>query len=160
MKELNQNTVSTIDPGKKRKKKKGGTSFNNSKQRRRRELKKKEETCIEGISTPSDSQNTCAVDKGGLDLQSIDEEREDSGSQAQSMAKSEHRNNSHQSGSPEERKKNSIMTVSLSHRLYAQRALQDLGYENKILEIKIPKYGRELGKILTFGFYIILYMCR
>ena len=95
-------------------------SFSNSKQRRWRELKKMEETCIERRSTPSDSQNTCAVDKRGLNLQLIDEEWEDSGSQAQSMAKSKHRNNSNQSGSPEERKENSIITVSLLHRLHAQ----------------------------------------
>ena len=83
--------------------------------RRRRKLNKKEETGIVGRGTPSDSHNTCAVDKGGLNLQSIDEEGEDSGSQAQSMAKSEHHNNSNKRGSPEERRENSIMTVSLSH---------------------------------------------
>ena len=104
MKEPDHNTISTIDPGKKRKKRKGGTSFSNSKQRKRREFKKKEETCIEGRGNPSNLQNTCAMDKRGslnwhLSLQPIEEEREDSGSQAPSMAKSEHPNNFNQSGS-------------------------------------------------------------
>jgi hypothetical protein len=114
MKEPEHITDSTMDPGKKWKKRKGGTSFSNSKQRRRRELKKKEETCIEGRGTPTDSQNTCAVDKGGLNLISIDEEAEDSGSQVISMEESEHPNSSNQSGSREERRENSIITVSLS----------------------------------------------
>ena len=60
-------------------------------------------------------------------MQSIDEERKDSGSQAQSMAEGEHRNSSNQSGYPEESRENFIITVSLSQRLYEQRALQDLG---------------------------------
>ena len=64
MKELDKNTVSTIDPRNKQKKKEG-TSFNNSKRRRRRELKK-EETCIEGRGIPLDAQNTSGVDKRGL----------------------------------------------------------------------------------------------
>ena len=99
---------------KKRKKRKGGTSFSNSKQRRRREQKKKEETWIEGRRTPTDSQNTCAEDKGGLNLISIAEEAEDSGSQALSMEESENPNSSNQSGSRDERRDNSIITVSLS----------------------------------------------
>jgi hypothetical protein len=114
MKETDVNTVTTIDPGKKRKKRKGGTSFSNSKQRRRREQKKKEGADIEGRGTPTESQNTCVVDKGGLNLQSIDEEGEESGSQAPSMAESEHLNSSNESGSPEDIRDNSMNAVSLS----------------------------------------------
>jgi hypothetical protein len=114
MKETDVNTVTTIDPGKKRKKRKGGTSFSNSKQRRRREQKKKEGADIEGRGTPTESQNTCGVDKGGLNLQSIDEEGEESGSQIPSMAKSKHLNSSNESGSPEDRRDNSMNAVSLS----------------------------------------------
>ena len=84
------------------------------KQRKRKELKKKEETCIEGRGTPSDWQNTCAVDKRGLNLQPIDEEGEDSGSHALSMAECKYRNNSNQSGSRKETKENLIITISLS----------------------------------------------
>jgi hypothetical protein len=74
------------------KEEKGRHEFQQIKERKRRELKKKKkEMCIEGRGTPSDLTNTCAVDKRGslnwhLDLQSIEEEREDSGSRAPSMA--------------------------------------------------------------------------
>ena len=104
MKEPEHNTVSKNDPGKKQKRRKGGTSFNNSKQKRRRELKKKEESCIERRGTPSELQNTSGEGKRGflnqqLNLKSIEEKREDSDSQAASMAESEYPNNSNQSGS-------------------------------------------------------------
>jgi hypothetical protein len=48
-----------------------------------------------------------------LNLHPIEEEREDSGSRAPSMAGSEHRTNSNQSGSREETKKDSISNVRL-----------------------------------------------
>jgi hypothetical protein len=90
MKEPKHNTDSTIDIGKKRKKRKGGLSFSNSKQRRWRELKKKEESYIEGTRTPSDVQSIGEDSKRGsskrqLNLQPIEEDREDSESPAASM---------------------------------------------------------------------------
>ena len=126
------NTVSTVDIGKKRKKRKGGMSFYNSKQRKRRELKKKDKMCIERRGTPSHLQNTCAVDKKRslnqhLNLQPIEEEREDNGLHAPSVVESKHPNSSNQSGSREEIRRNLIITISLSSRLYAQGVLQDLG---------------------------------
>ena len=131
MKESDHIIVSTINPRKKRKKRKGGMSFNNSKQRKRRELNKKEETCIEGRGTSSNLENTCGEGKRGplnwhLNLQSIEEEWEDSDSHAPSMAESEHHNSSNRSGSCKETRDNSIFTVSLSLRLYAQGVVQDL----------------------------------
>ena len=95
MKEPCHNTVPTIDPATKRKRRKGGTSFSNSKQKKRRELKKKDLTCVGGRGTPSDLSKTCVVDEIGswnwhLNLQPIEEEREDSGSRPPSMAESEH----------------------------------------------------------------------
>ena len=118
MKETEQNIDSTIDPGKKRKKRKGGLSFSNSKQRRRRELRKKEESYMEGRGTPSDLQNTCGESKREsvnreLNLQRIEEEREDSDSPAASMAESEHNNSSNQSGSREETREHLNFTVSV-----------------------------------------------
>ena len=62
-----------------------------------------------------------------LNLQLIEEEREDNGSHAPPMAEIEHRNKSNQSGSCKETRENSIITVNLSLRLYAQGVLQDLG---------------------------------
>lgn len=78
--------------------------MSNSKQRRWRELKKKKELCIEGRGTPTDLQNTCGEGKTKslirhMNLQLIEEEREDSESHATSIAESEHHNNSYQSGS-------------------------------------------------------------
>ena len=58
-----------------------------------------------------------------LNLQSIEEEREDSDSPAPSMAENEHHNSSNKSGSREETRDNSILRVSLLLRLYEQRVL-------------------------------------
>jgi hypothetical protein len=132
MKEPKQNIDSTIDPGKKRKKRKGGLSFSNSKQRRRRELKKKEESYIEGRGTPTDLQNTSGESKRGslnrdLNLQRIEEEREESDSPPASMAESEHNNSSNQSGSREETRDNSILTVSLIFMIGHLETLETLG---------------------------------
>jgi hypothetical protein len=118
MKEPDHNTYSTIDPGKKRKKRKGGLSFSNSKQRKRRELKKKEESYIEGRGTPSDVQSTGEESKRGsskrqLNLQPIEEDREDSESPAASMEESEQPNSSNQSGYQEETRDDSILIVRL-----------------------------------------------
>lgn len=106
------------DVATKRKRRKGGTSFSNSKQRKRRELKKKDLTSIEGRGTPSDLSKQIPIDEIGhsnpqLILDRIEEEREDSGSRAQSMAESEHPTNSNQSGSREETREDSISTVSM-----------------------------------------------
>ena len=49
-----------------------------------------------------------------LNLDRIEEEREESGSLAQSMAESEHPTNSNQSGSREERREDSISSVRLN----------------------------------------------
>jgi hypothetical protein len=132
MKELKQNIDSTIDLGKKRKKQKGGLSFSISKQRRRRELKKKEESYIERRGTPSNLQNICGESKRGslnwdLNLQRIEEEREDSDSPATSMAESEHNNSSNQSGSREETRDNLILTVSLILMIEDLETLETLG---------------------------------
>lgn len=118
MKEPSHNAVPTIDVATKRKRRKGGTSFSTSKQRKRRELKKKDQTSIEGRGTPSDLSKPCGIGEIGytnpqLNLQAIEEEREGSGSQAPSMAESEPRSNSNQSGSREETREDSISTVSI-----------------------------------------------
>ena len=117
MKEPEHQTDSAIDPGKKRKKRKGGLSFSNSKQRRRREQKKKEESYIEGRGTPSDVQSTGGESQRGasrrqLNLQPIEEDREDSESLAASMEESEQPNSSNQSGYQEETRDDSILIVS------------------------------------------------
>jgi hypothetical protein len=130
MKEPEHNTDSTIDPGRKRKKRKGGTSFSNSKQRRRRELKKKEESYIEGRGTPTDLQNIGGESKRGsskrqLNLEAIEEDREDSDSAAPSMAESEHLNCSNQSGSREETRDDSILIVRLMLWIYEQWVFED-----------------------------------
>ncbi len=106
------------DVATKRKRRKGGTSFSNSKQRRRRELKKKDLTSIEGRGTPSDLSKQICTDEIGqrnpqLSLHRIEEEREDNGSLAPSMAESEHPTNSNQSGSREDTRKDSMSSVSL-----------------------------------------------
>ena len=93
-------------------------SFSNSKQRRRRELKKKEEAYIEGRGTPSDVQSTGEESKRGsskrqLNLQPIEEDREDSESPAASMEESEQPNSSNQSGYQEETRDDSILIVRL-----------------------------------------------
>jgi hypothetical protein len=108
MKEPEHNTDSIIDIGKKRKKRKGGLSFSNSKQRRRRELKKKEEAYIEGRGSS----------KRQLNLQPIEEDREDSETPAASMEESEQPNSSNQSGYQEETRDDSILIVRLSFKLY------------------------------------------
>jgi hypothetical protein len=123
MKEPEHNTDSTIDIGKKRKKRKGGLSFSNSKQRRRRELKKKEEAYIEGRGTPSDVQSTGEESKRGsskrqLNLQPIEEDREDSETPAASMEESEQPNSSNQSEYQEETRDDSNLIVRLSFKLY------------------------------------------
>ena len=130
MKEPSDNTVLTIDVATKRKRRKGGTSFSTSKQRKRRELKKKDLTSIEGRGTPSNLSKQCHVDEIGstnphLNLNPIEEEGEDSGSRAPSMAESEHRINSNQSNSREETREDSINTVSLYWMLEAPI---DLGF--------------------------------
>ena len=78
------------------------------------EIEKTERTKEEGgnVHRRKRHPNTCVVDKGGLNLQSIDEEGEDGGSQAPSMAKSEHRNSFNQSGSCEEIRDNTTIKVS------------------------------------------------
>ena len=119
MKEPNDNTVQTIDVATKRKRRKGGTSFSTSKQRKRKELRKKDLTSIEGRGTPSDlREKPFGIEETGysnpqLNLHPIEEEREDSGSRAPSMAGSEHRTNSNQSGSREETREDSISSVRL-----------------------------------------------
>ena len=116
MKEPEHNTNYTIDPRKKRKKWKGGLNFSNSKQRRRRE-QKKEESYIEGRGTPSDVQSTRGESKRGsskwqLNLQPIEEDREDSESPAASMEESEQPNSSNQSEYHEETRDDSTLIVS------------------------------------------------
>lgn len=79
---------------------------------------KKEESCIKRKDTPSDLHSTCGEGKRWslnqhLNLQPIEEEQEDNDSHAPSMAESEHRNSSNQSGSLEETRDNTIITVSL-----------------------------------------------
>ena len=122
MKETGNSIVSTADPGRKRKKRKGGTSFSTSKQRRRRELRKKEQTCIEGRGTPTDLSRkggeveTLATSRN-VELLPIEEDEENCGSREHTMAASDHRSNSNNSGSAEERKEDSISTVSLGCKL-------------------------------------------
>jgi hypothetical protein len=57
----------------------------------------------------------------------VEEEREDNVSHAPSMAENEHCNNFNQTGSLKETRHNSIITISLSLRLYTQGVFQDLG---------------------------------
>ena len=84
-----------------RTKSKGGELLvTTSKQRKRRELKKKDLMSIEGRGTPSDLSKQCHVDEIGsmnphLNLNPIEEEGEDSGSRAPSMAESEHPRGDH-----------------------------------------------------------------
>ena len=104
-------------PFEKRKKRTGGLSFNNLKQRRRGEQKKKDESYIEGRGTPSDVQNTGGESKRGfpkrqLNLQPIEEDREDRESPPASMEESEQPNSSNQSGYHEETRDDSILIVS------------------------------------------------
>jgi hypothetical protein len=119
MKEPSDNTVPTIDVATKRKRRNGGTSFSISKQRKQRELKKNDLMSIEGRGTPSDLRNKpFGIEETGysnpqLNLHQIEEEREDSGSRAPSMAGSEHRTNSNQSGLREETREYSISSVRL-----------------------------------------------
>ena len=132
MKETGNNVVSTTDPGRKRKKRKGGTSFSNSKQRRRRELRKKEQTCTPGSEPPTDVSKTGGevetnTSSRNEELERIEEEWEHSGSLDPSMAESEHRSNSNKSGTEEERKGDSISTVSLGSGLYVEGADIHLG---------------------------------
>ena len=106
------------DVATKRKRRKGGTSFSNSKQKKRRELKKNDLTSIEGRGTPSDLSKPIPIDEIGhsnpqLNLHQIEEEREENGSRAPSMAESEHPTNSNQRGSRKETREDSINTVSL-----------------------------------------------
>jgi hypothetical protein len=133
MKEPSDNTNPTIDVATKRKRRKGGTSFSNSKQKKRRELKKKDLTSIEGRGTPSDLSKPFAIDETGylnmqLNLHPIEEEKEDSGSHAPSMAESEHRTNSNQSASCEEIREDSIIIVSLSWILSPLEIEQDFSF--------------------------------
>jgi hypothetical protein len=118
MKEPSDSTVSTIDVATKQKRRKGGTSFNTLKQRKRRELKKKDLTSIEGRGTPFDLSKPFGIEetwysKPQLNLHPREEEKEDNGSRAPSMAGSEHRTNSNQSGSREETREDSISSVRL-----------------------------------------------
>ena len=134
MKEPCHNTVPTTDLATKRKRRKGGTSFSNSKRKRWRELKKKDITCIEGRGTPSDFSKQCHVDEIGtlnphLNLHPIEEEMEDTGSRAPSMAESEHRTNSNQSNSREETREYSINMVSLTWMLYVAEILRYSGFQ-------------------------------
>lgn len=121
------------DAATKRKRRKGGMSFSNSKQRKRRELKKKDLTSIDGRGTPSDlSKQNCTYEIGQsnpqLNLDRIEEEKEESGSLAQSMAESEHPTNSNQSGSREERREDSISSVRLNCVLMTLDVENSYGY--------------------------------
>ena len=99
--------VPTINLGRKEKRKNGGTSFNNSKQSKQIELRKKILTYIEGRGTPSNfSKMSRVVEIGAwnkhVDLQPIEEEREDNCSRALSMVVSDHCSNFNNSDSNEE----------------------------------------------------------
>ena len=118
MKEPGNSQVSTADPGRKRKKRKGGTSFSNSKQRRRRELRKKEQSSTQGNEPPTDLSKTGGDPETGTysrieELERIEEEREQRGSRKPSMGESEHQSDSGTSESEDERKHDSIGTVSM-----------------------------------------------
>ena len=63
-----------------------------------------------------------------VDLQSIEEKREDSGSRAPSMAESEHCIDSNKSGLGEETNQNSINTLSLFCKFYAQEVEKHLDF--------------------------------
>jgi hypothetical protein len=135
MKEPSHNTIPTTNVATKWKRRKGGTSFSNSKQKKQRELKKNDLTSIEGKMTPSDLSKLFAIDETWysnpqLNLHPIEEEREDSGSRAPSMAENEHRTNSNKNGSREETKEDSISTVSLSWVLSPLEVEQDFGFWN------------------------------
>ena len=154
MKELDQNTISTIDRGKKRKKERRDEfqQFKTEETERIKEergnVHKRKRHPIRLVEYVCSGQGRVefAVDRwrrGGQWFTSTIYGRE----RALQQFKSERVSRG------EEREFD--CDSKLSQRLYAQRALEDLGYENKILEIKIPKYGIELGKILTLGFYIL-----
>jgi len=122
MKELGHSTVSAVDLVRKRKKRRGGTTFTNSKQRRRNELKKKELSSIAGQGTPSELSEEVEEEVGGswrarckiraLNLLPIEEETKYRSSPSPATAENEQRTNSNRSDSNEERREDSINTVS------------------------------------------------
>ena len=132
MKERGNSQVSTADPGRKMKKKNGGTSFSNSKQRRRSELRKKEQSCTHGNEPPTYLSKTGGDAETGTysrieELERIEEEREQSGSREPSMGESEHQSDSDKSKSKDERKHDSIDTVSMGLRFNALGSYKHVG---------------------------------
>ena len=133
MKEPRYTQVSTVDPGRKRKKRKEGTKFSNSKQKRRRELRKKEQSYTHGSEPPTDlnkmgGEAETWTPSMNEELQRIEEEREQSGSDEPSMGESEHRSDYETNEYEEETKEDSIGTVSLGLGFYALRSDIHLDY--------------------------------